>query len=677
MTDGGIVRRVRPFGLAALPLVMLAAEPSWSDPGLLGARTIGDRGAGSHLGASADRAGIDGAKSPAPPLIVAQAARRLPGASEGTAPAAPEVEDEPEIDEPYIEQEFYPVDEFDREADRDRPGAPAGPPRPEDAEMPDPNRATGLARIPWPAPAAPSDFLPVPDRWRLAKDLELVKEPYYDPYNRNLLKADRPFYRDWFFNLNVINDLSLELRRVPTPVAPQVSRGGDALDTFGDNDQFLLNNNLILALVVYKGDTVFRPPDYEFHITPVFNVNHTEVEEERALFIDPRLSETRDDAHPGLQEAFLDVHLRNVSDRFDFDSFRIGIQPFSTDFRGFLFQDNQLGFRLFGNRDNNIWQYNLAWFRRLEKDTNSGLNDISDELREDDVVVGNLYRQDFPVRGFTSPGIYTYNRNREGDDGLLFDDNGFLARPASFGNELGKDYDVHYLGYNGDGHFGPVNLTTSFYYALGDEDRNSFVNQHVDIRAWFLAGELSMDFDWIRVRASALYATGDDDPFDDTDEGFDAIFENPIFAGYDTSYFIRQAIPLIGGGNAIQLTGRNSVLPSLRSSKELGQSNFTNPGIELYGLGADFDILPELRFSTNFNKLYFDETAVLEQAINKARIDSDIGWDLSAAIIYRPFFTQNIVARLSGAMLVPSQGFRDLFDDEIEFSVLGNFVFTY
>ena len=292
-------------------------------------------------------------------------------------------------------------------------------------------------------------------------------------------------------------------------------------------------------------------------------------------------------------------------------------------------------------------------------------------------MIGNLYRQDFPFLGYTSQGIYTYNRNREGDDGLHFDDNGFQDRPASFGNALGKDYDVHYLGYNGDGHIGPVNLTTSFYYALGDESNNSFVNRHVDVRAWFLAGELSMDFDWIRVRASALYGSGDDDPFDDTDEGFDAIFENPIFAGYDTSYFIRQAIPLIGGANNIQLTGRNSVLPSLRSSKELGQSNFTNPGIELFGLGADFDILPELRLSTNFNKLYFDETAVLEQLRNQRRVDSDIGWDLSAAIIYRPYFTQNIVLRLSGALLVPGQGFRDLFVDDNPFSVLGNFVFTF
>jgi hypothetical protein len=125
------------------------------------------------------------------------------------------------------------------------------------------------------------------------------------------------------------------------------------------------------------------------------------------------------------------------------------------------------------------------------------------------------------------------------------------------------------------------------------------------------------------------------------------------------------------------LTGRNSVVPSLRSSKELGQSNFTNPGIELYGLGADFDILPELRLSTNFNKLFFDETAVLETLRNERRVDSDIGWDLSAAIIYRPFFTQNIVLRLSGAILVLGQGFRDLFVDDNPFSVLGNFVFTF
>ena len=77
-----------------------------------------------------------------------------------------------------------------------------------------------------------------------------------------------------------------------------------------------------------------------------------------------------------------------------------------------------------------------------------------------------------------------------------------------------------------------------------------------------------------------------------SERGFDAIFENPIFAGADTSYWIRQTIPFAGGGRAVSLNGRNGILNSLRSSKEQGQSNFDNPGTMLLGAGADFDLTP-------------------------------------------------------------------------------------
>ncbi len=562
---------------------------------------------------------------------------------------------------------------------RPRPGVDDGKSR--YGIAPPDTHGVDLAPIPLPAPNAPSDFLPVPDRWRLAKDLSLVKETWYDPYNRNLLKADRPFYRDWFFNFSFISDTVVEARLVPTRVSQQVNDssldGNNAVDTFGHRQQLLFNQNFITSFVFFQGDTVFRPPDYELRITPVFNINHASTEELGVLRVDPRRGTSRDDGHVGMQELFLDKHLRNVSDRYDFDSLRIGIQPFNTDFRGFLFQDNQLGVRLFGNRDNNIYQYNLAWFRRLEKDTNSGLNSLQDGVRNDDVFIANLYRQDFPVRGYTSQGTVVYNRNREAGDPLFFDANGFLARPAALGLERNRDYDVVYLGYNGDGHFGRINLTSSFYYAIGSESQGTFVAKPTDIRAWFAAAEASMDFDWIRLRLSALHGSGDDNPYDETAEGFDAIFENPQIAGSDTSFWIRQGIANIGGGG-VTLQGRDAVQNSLRSSKELGQSNFTNPGVQLYGIGADFDVLPQLRVSANFNKLFFSETAPLKAARNQGRIDNDIGWDLSAAIIYRPFATQNIVGRLSGAVLVPGQGFEDLFGiDRISYSVLANIVFTY
>ncbi len=343
--------------------------------------------------------------------------------------------------------------------------------------------------------------------------------------------------------------------------------------------------------------------------------------------------------------------------------------------------------RLFGNRDNNIFQYNLAWFRRLEKDTNSGLNDVSEDPRDDDVFIANLYVQDFPVRGFVSQATVIHNRNREDDD-FFFNDNEFIERPASFGEERGRDYDVTYVGFNGDGHFGRANLTFSAYYAYGEDSLNQLgptdlAGDEADIRAYFFAMEPSVDFDWIRLRGSFLYASGDSDPFDDKEEGFAAIFENPQFAGGDTSYWIRQGIPLIGGGG-VAITQRNGVLAGLRSSKEHGQSNFNNPGVILVGVGADFDILPELRFSVNVNKLNFEDTSVLEALRNQGDIESDIGWDISGAFIYRPFQTQNIVFRLSGAVLVPGEGFKDLFasaadsgTDDLFYSILANLVLVY
>lgn len=599
--------------------------------------------------------------------------------SAGTAQADADSEtafwaQQPELAMPVVESESLKTAQLDRR----RPG---GVPREEkkapDVPQEDPNAATGLPRVPPPADMTqPGDFIPVPDRWRLAKDLGLVNENLLDPYNTtNPLKADRPLYKDWFFNASVISDFTFEQRRLPTMVAPQSPQTGGRTDIFGNRRQELWNENLILAFVAYKGDTVFRPPDYEFRLTAVPNLNYSRAQENRVLDIDPSDGKTRWDNHVGIQELFVDKHLRNVSDRYDFDSIRVGIQPFSTDFRGFLFQDLQMGVRLFGNRDNNLWQYNLAWFRRYEKDTNSGLNDLGEGLRDDDVWIANLYRQDWPVLGFFSQGTVVYNKNEE-DDRTFFDNNGFIQRPASLGQERNRGYEVTYLGYNGDGHFGRLNLTASAYYAHGQENRAVFVNDESDIRAYFTAAEASMDFDWIRPRLSFLYQSGDEDPYDDKSEGFDAINENPIFAGFDTSFWIRQAVPLIGGGG-VALSTRNGVLANLRSSKEHGQSNFTNPGLWLFGIGADFDILPEFRLSTNINKLRFDDTTSLEVARNQGRIDKDIGIDASLAAIYRPFMSQNVVFRLSYSMMFPGNGWKDLYGDNTPYSILANVVLTY
>ena len=534
-----------------------------------------------------------------------------------------------------------------------------------------------------PTPLVPRQSVAVPDRWRIMDTLGF-KFPWYDPYNHNVYKGDKPYEPfakwgpDWFLSLSAISDSLIETRRLPTPVGAQSSDRPNANDVFGRGRQTVFVETLILSASILKGNTTFKPPDYEFRFAPAIQVNHAIIQEVRGLNVDPREGKTRTDNHVGIQEAFADVHWRNVSERFDFDSVRVGVQPFISDFRGFIYQDVPVGVRLFGNRDNNLWQYNLGYFRRLEKDTNSGLNDVSQPLRRDHVLVANVYQQDFPVVGYTTQATIIHNINREsGPD--YYDNNGFLVRPAVLGDVRPHNYRVTYFGLNGDGHFGRWNLTSSVYAVVGTDDRNPLAQQKQDIRAAFAAAELSRDFSWLRVRGNALFASGDRNPFDGKATGFDAILENPQFAGADTSFFIRQAVLLIGGGG-VALSGRNGILPSLRASKDQGQANFVNPGLALLGVGADADLTPQVRVLGNISKLNFINTSSLGVLRNQAPPSKDLGIDVSVGGQYRPFMSQNIVLNASAAALLPGRGLKQLYDEGRrgpQYSILVNLLLTY
>jgi hypothetical protein len=547
----------------------------------------------------------------------------------------------------------------------------------------------GAVRAPPPSAFPGDPEFPIPDRFRLASTLGLArKENIFDPYNQNTFKGDKPLCiptdeeqerrakegipkcrtpkllglkgDDWFLAASFISDTVFEPRSFPIPVSVQTTERPGSNDVFGRNTSLVLSQTFLFGAALIKGQTAYKPPDVEYRFLLALNLNYVNVPERRVLSVRPSKETQRYDDFLGVQEFFVDYHIRNVSDRYDFDSLRVGVQPFQQDFRGFLFNDNQLGIRIFGNRDNNRYQYNLGVFWRLEKDTNSGLNSVFVQPRDDFVIVANLYRQDFPVVGLTSQISGTLNINRERKQ-LEIDDNGFPVRPALLGTNRGRNYDVAYLGYSVDGRIGRLNLTATAYGAFG-EDRNSFfTDKKAKIRSFFFAAEPSIDFDYIRVRLAGLYASGDGKPFDNVESGFDAVFENPIFAGADTSYSIRQTIPFAGGGRVIAISGRNAILNSLRSSKEQGQSNFNNPGTVLLGVGVDADVTPRWRISGNFNHIWFENTATLQALRVEGSIPKAFGYDVSAALIYRPKAIQNVVYRLSGAVLEPGAGFRDLF----------------
>src|SRR5260370_23622144 len=146
----------------------------------------------------------------------------------------------------------------------------------------------------------------------------------------------------------------------------------------------------------------------------------------------------------------------------DFTSVRVCIQRFPSDFRGLIFSDEQPGARLFGNFHNNVFQYNLAYFNMLEKDTNSGLNRW--RSRRQQVYAANLYWSDFLTKGYTLNFSALYNHDQPT---FLIDKDGFLVRPAPVGVPLPHKVRAGYVGISADGHIKRFTTPPSFYQAFG------------------------------------------------------------------------------------------------------------------------------------------------------------------------------------------------------------------
>jgi hypothetical protein len=355
-----------------------------------------------------------------------------------------------------------------------------------------------------------------------------------------------------------------------------------------------------------------------------------------------------------LQQAFGEVHLKDLSDNYDFMSLRAGIQPFNGDFRGFIYNDVNDGARLFGNWNNNLYQYNLAWFHQLEKDTDSGLNTLED--RGQDVFVANLYRQDFLWPGYTTELSFFANYDH---GGIHYDDNGNLVRPAPVGAVREHALQAYYLGWAGDGHIGRINVSHAFYEVVGHDDFNGLAGRPVDINAQMAALEVSYDHNWARYKASFFYASGDNNVNGKTATGFDSIVDNPNFTGGPFSYWARQGFNL--GGTAVNLKDESSLLPDLRTSKTEGQANFANPGVFIFGVGAEFDVTPKVRTFLNANYIRFAETGAIESVLQTAHISQEVGYDFSLGWQYRPFLTDNVIVSAGFGVLIPGDGYRDIY----------------
>lgn len=517
------------------------------------------------------------------------------------------------------------------------------------------------------APAlAPTDkvFVPVPDRWNLSMpdwdrygargDYPYVSGHWWDPYNRNKWKGDYPvFGQRTFFVFTGVVDTLLEGRNLPVPAATSSARPLSE-PFFGHGDQYLPVGAFRTSFDLFRGDTAFRPVDWRIRVQPAVSVNYVTTKETGAVNADVRAGTTRLDTHIGLQEAFVEKKLADLSSNYDFISVRVGIQELSTDFRGFIAVVEQPGVRVFGTLASSRLEYNAALFDFLEKDTNSGFNER--HRRGQQLAVANLYVQDFGWPGFTNAFSYQYSHDR-GE--THYDTNGFLVRPAPIGLIAPHEIRTSYFGWTSAGHIGRVNVSHALYEAIGTDTLNPIEARQVDINAQMAALELSVDKDWLRFKGSFFWASGDDDVNDGKARGFDSVVDEPVFAGGPFSVWNRQGLRLAQTGTG--LVSPISLLPDLRTNKDEGQQNFVNPGIVIVQGGVDAEVTPKLRAFTNVSALWFQHTAPLEALLFQSPIRKSIGVDFGGGVQYRPPLTENVVLSAGASALRLGQGLRDIY----------------
>jgi hypothetical protein len=524
-----------------------------------------------------------------------------------------------------------------------RTGGNPPPPPPPPPRAP---RAPAAGAIPEPAkPEAVKGMEPMPNRWDFQHpDYRRYSPPQkmpfvqgggpLDPYNQNQFKGDYPLGNSHtFLNLNL---------QFNSQINPQLATSDSPFDD-GGAQTLAYNQNMVMGAEVFGGNTVFQPKIWAGRVTTVTNINA--VAADSLSFGELQ----RGDTVFAFEELFGEARLAVLGPEFDFMSVRGGMQNLNIDFRGFVYVDNALGVRLFGNHSANRRQYNVAYFSLRQR--KGLLHDITERTGQD-VFIGNLFFSGMGADSYVALVNVLFSRDPRPSFAFQ-EENGFFADGTQT---------LTYVGFHGDGHWGGLAVSHAFYQVFGTDTDNflgAVLERGTDlsVSAQMAAIELAKDRDAMRLRGQFFYASGDSGE-GDTAGGFDAIQDNPNFAGGQFQFWTQQQIAVPGIG---PISNKFSLLPDIRN-KGTDRSNFINPGLLLFGGGVDVKMSPSLKLVTNASMLRFADVTVLNQLRSitlgdEPFTDANIGLDVSAGFKWRPFVNENMFVLGGFALLKPMGGF--------------------
>ena len=498
---------------------------------------------------------------------------------------------------------------------------------------PENDRPTGFVRRRGhPVDMEGSDYFPVQDRYRVGLPTwdRYVYGSVWDPYNTNVLKGDYPIIEgsELFFSLQGVNELFAQSRK---------RSGGNV----GTNEDTQLRERFFFTTDLFKNDNTFTPSPWFFRITQAVEYRDQ--------------TDQGNNADYAWQEAFVDLQLAVISNYYDTLDLKLGRQLFVSDFRGFVYADVQDMAVFSGTWDENRWQYRVMAADAKQIDPVSNFV-RSFEDREQTILGADFFRQDWPYLG-------------------MFVNGGVLFNHDYFKNEVNS---VH-MTLAAQGVVESFQINATFVQAAGRDSFNPIARQPVNINAQMAALEVTRPTDWFVPRWSVLYASGDSNPTDSHGTGFDAVFDNPNFAGANVAFWNRETLNTRG----LTLVNGNSFLPNLRT-KAFDPSNFVNPGIVTLTQGVDTVLTTRTKAFFNWNAYWLVAPESVEEAIRvkngglNVDVGNTLGQDYTIGITYKPLIIDNVQLTWGGSVFDQGNAMEDLtLTDDLLYSTFLAAVLIY
>ena len=225
------------------------------------------------------------------------------------------------------------------------------------------------------------------------------------------------------------------------------------------------------------------------------------------------------------------------------------------------------------------------------------------------------------------------------------------------GAPFSADLDTFYGGGSFNGHIGRWIFNPAAFVVLGHADHvESGVLTRHSVAGWMGLLDIQYPLDFVRLRAGYAYASGDANPGDRRDTGFDSISDGVVLFGGPLSYWVGENIRF-GRGDFVRA---NSLFPSFRGVNE--PASHINPGLQMFNGGTDFNLAPRVQAAVNVNYLRFVETGDYTNRI--IIVDHDAGVELNVFVRWKPFLremNENLLFDTGFSILQPMKGLEQAF----------------